>query len=127
MASSMWSHEDESRTAKSWKQRLEHTNIDGNTKSRAAEIAHLVLHAPNCANLHGDMVSAMAGMSTQAADADDEELKCHRSMSLVHGVLTKNYSTSKMEHIPSSGVKHNRVKVACVLDRGCSLTLGQCH
>lgn len=111
--SSMRTYEDDSRTARSRKRRLEICSIDGRKKSRGAEIVHLVPHAPACASLYGDMVRAMAGMQGDTHD-NDEHLKHTRSMALVHGVMERNPSTGRIERARSSGVKHNRVNMARV-------------
>ena len=112
--SSMRTYTDDSKTAKSRKRRLETISINGRRRSRAADIVHLVPLSPPCANLHLDMVCAMAGMPETPDDDDDEDLKHIRSMALVHGVLEPNPTTGKMERARGSGAKHNRVNMARV-------------
>jgi hypothetical protein len=120
-ASSLAYNEDDTKTEKSRKRRLDVTAIDGAPRD-AAEVAHLIPYSPNCAHFYGPLAEAAVGGldGLDGLDGSDALLltanQKRRQLVLLHGQYDELATTSSGNKVrkTDTGIKHCRTNMARV-------------
>lgn len=107
--SSQQTNDLDSSTAKNRKRKMEDIAVGGRKKPKEAEIAHLIPHNYNCANLFSPLVAAMTGVPQDLFDKQENT----KLEALVHGILEKK--GKEYERVHNTGVKHNRANMVSVI------------